>query len=80
MLEVEIIVQGSIDKEWGEWLGGLVISHPEPDQTVLTGVLTDQAAIYGVLSHLRDLGIPLATVRIETFGKDDGCLSYKNGE
>ena len=70
MLEVEIIVQGCIDKEWGEWLGGLVMTHPEFDQTVLTGVLPDQAAVYGVISHLRDLGIPLSTVRIKSIRKE----------
>ncbi len=65
MLAVEIIVIGRIDKEWTEWLGGLAITHSAPGQTALTGVLTDQAAVYGVISRLRDLGLPLSVVRVE---------------
>ena len=70
MLAVEIIVIGTIDKEWYEWLGGLAVTHAEPDQTVLTGVLTDQAAVYGVISRLRDLGIPLSCVGVDEIEKE----------
>jgi len=65
MLAVEIIVIGRIDKEWCEWLGGLMVTHSEPNLTVLTGVLMDQAAVYGVISRLRNLGIPLSSVRVD---------------
>ncbi len=65
MLAVEIIVIGRIDKEWCEWLGGLAVTHSGPDHTLLTGLLPDQAAVYGVISRLRDLGIPLFTVKVE---------------
>ena len=65
MLAVEIIVIGRIDKEWCEWLGGLMVTHSEPNLTVLTGLLTDQAAVYGVISRLRNLGIPLSSVRVD---------------
>ena len=64
MLKVEIIIQGCIDKEWAEWLGGLTVTHSEQGQTALSGVLPDQAAVYGVIARLRDLGIPLSSVRI----------------
>ncbi len=80
MLAVEIIVTGRIDNEWCEWLGGLVLSYSEPDQSILTGILPDQAAVYGVISRLRDLGLPLSTVRIEAFVKNNGCVLNKNGE
>jgi len=70
MLAVEIIVIGRIDKEWCEWLGGLVVTHSESDQTVLTGILQDQAAVYGVISRLRDLGIPLSGVSVEAIETD----------
>jgi hypothetical protein len=66
MLAVEIVIMGRIDQEWCGWLGGLAITYSEPDRSILTGVLTDQAAVYGVISRLRDLAIPLASVRIET--------------
>jgi hypothetical protein len=72
MLVVEIIVLGRIDKEWCEWLGGLAMHHSEPDQTVLTGRLPDQSAVYGVIARLRDLGIALSSVRIELIGMENG--------
>jgi hypothetical protein len=72
MLAVEIIVMGRIDKEWCEWLGGLRLTHSEPDQTMLTGILPDQAAVYGVIARLRDLGIPLTSVFIEAIETDCG--------
>jgi hypothetical protein len=73
MLEVEIIIQGCIDSEWVDWLGGLTIAHPEPDQTALSGVLPDQAAVYGVIARLRDLGIPLSSVRIAESADRQTC-------
>ena len=72
MLAVEIIVTGRIDKEWCEWLGGLAINYTGPDQAILTGVLPDQAAVYGVITRLRDLGIPLSSVCVEAIETDDG--------
>lgn len=71
MLAVEIIVLGRIDKEWNEWLGGLAMTCSETDQTVLTGILPDQAAAYGVIARMRDLGFTIFSVRIDTI--DDGA-------
>jgi hypothetical protein len=70
MLEVEIIVKRWIDEEWCEWLGGLTVTHSEPNQSLLTGCLPDQAAVYGVISRLRDIGIPLSSVSIKTVETD----------
>jgi len=65
MLAVEIIIIGRIDKDWCEWLGGLMVTYSEPDLTVLTGVLPDQSAVYGVIARLRDIGCPLSSVRVK---------------
>jgi hypothetical protein len=62
MQQVEIRVKGQIDERWSEWLDGLTIRHAEPDETVLTGPIQDQAALYGLIAKLRDLGLPLAAV------------------
>ncbi len=63
MRGVEITVKGRIDPSWSEWLGGLSVTHADDDETVLRGQLPDQAALYGVLSRLRDLGLPLVSLR-----------------
>ena len=65
MLRVEVRVKGCINKQWSEWFGGLTISHSDPDETVLSGVVADQSALYGIISRLRDLGLQLTSVSSE---------------
>jgi hypothetical protein len=65
MQHVEIRVKGQIDERWSEWFGGLTISHADPDETVLTGLVLDEAALYGIISRLRDLGLKLTSLSSE---------------
>jgi hypothetical protein len=60
---VEIRIRGRIDEHWSDWFAGLEITHTEQDETILTGAVTDQAALYGLLARLRDLGLPLVSVQ-----------------
>ncbi len=64
MPQVEIKVKGQIDEKWSEWLGDLAITHTEQDKTVLAGPIIDQAALYGLLSKVRDLGLSLVSVNL----------------
>jgi hypothetical protein len=59
MQRIEIRVKGQIDKQWSEWFDGLTISHSGLDETTLIGLVSDQAALYGVISRLRDLGLSM---------------------
>jgi len=59
---VEIRVKGRIDEHWSEWFDGLTIAHSDPDETVLTGPVRDQAALYGLIAKLRNLGLSLRSV------------------
>ena len=63
MQSVEIRVKGQSDEHWSDWLGGLTIAHTDQDETVLTGDVVDQAALYGLLARLRDLGLSLLSVK-----------------
>ena len=63
MLKVEIHFKGQVNAQWSEWFGGLTVSHPVPEETVLTGVVSDSSALYGTISRLRDLGLQLTSVR-----------------
>jgi hypothetical protein len=58
----EIRVEGVLDDRWADWFGGLQL-RPEGTQTVLTGLLPDQPALYGVLAKIRDVGLCLISVR-----------------
>jgi hypothetical protein len=62
MRQVEIRVKGCIDERWSEWLDGLRIAHSDQDETVLSGEVVDQAALYGLIAKVRDLGLPLLAV------------------
>ena len=59
----EIRVRGHLPTGWSNWLGDLTISHKPDGITILTGRLDDQAALYGALTQLRDLGVVLISVR-----------------
>ena len=62
MESIEIRVKGKIDENWSDWFAGLTITHTDQGETILTGPVADQAALYGLLSRLRDLGLPLVSV------------------
>jgi hypothetical protein len=62
MLQVEIRVKGQIDAHWSGWFEGLMIEHVPHEGTVISGEVIDQAALYGLLARLRDLGLPLISV------------------
>ena len=59
----EIVVRGKLDSRWSRWFAGLQII-PQPDgNTLVTGPIADQAALYGVISRMRDLGMVLISVQ-----------------
>ena len=58
----EIRLKGHLDERWAERLAGLSFSHDDDGTTVLCGPVVDQAALYGVLRTVRDLGLPLLSV------------------
>jgi hypothetical protein len=62
MLQVEIRVRGVIDETWSPWLGGLSIHSTGVKETLLRGKIPDQAALYGTIARLRDLGLDLISV------------------
>ena len=65
MERVEIRVKEHIDEHWSGWFEDLTITYTEEDQTILLGTVVDQAALYGLLSKLRDLGLSLISVNSE---------------
>jgi hypothetical protein len=62
----EIRVGGRLDARWAASFAGLRLGHASDGTTVIDGRIADQAALYGLLQRLRDLGLPLVSVtRIE---------------
>lgn len=58
----QIRIKGHLGSHWKEWFRGLTITLEDSGDTLLTGPMTDQAALYGVLRKVRDLGTPLVSV------------------
>ena len=70
MLQIEIYIKGKINQQWSEWFDGLTISHSDSNATILTGTVLDQAALYGIIAHLRDLGLQLISVNSKEIKED----------
>ena len=62
----QIRLQGHLGRQWTAWFGGLTITLEDNGETLLTGPVVDQSALYGLLRKVRNLGIPLLAVnRVE---------------
>ena len=73
MQNVRIRVKGRIDLAWSEWFHDLELAHVgEEDETVLRGIVADQAALYGLLARLRDIGLALVSVDSEEVREGKG--------
>jgi hypothetical protein len=58
----QIRIKGYLSDQWTDWFEGLTITLEEDGDTLLTGLVVDQAALYGLLKKVRDLGMPLLSV------------------
>ncbi len=62
----QIRLEGHLSSQWADWFDGLTITLTEKGDTLLTGPVVDQAALYGLLRKVRDLGLTLLSVmRVE---------------
>ncbi len=60
----QIRIGACLGREWTDWFDGLAVTPGANGDTLLTGPLLDQAALYGVLRKVRDLGLPLISVNL----------------
>jgi hypothetical protein len=70
-----IEVVGHLNIQKATWFEGLVVTNDYDDNgtpvTIISGEVTDQAMLHGLLTCIRDLGLPLLAVnRIESMGQD----------
>lgn len=62
----QIRVQGQLDESWSVWLSGMAITSQTEGETLLTGLIIDQAALHGILDKLYAMNLALISViRIE---------------
>jgi len=67
----QIRLKGHLDDQWTDWFGGLAITLEENGDTLLTGPVVDQAALFGLLKKVRDLGLPLVSIDCVEPGRED---------
>ena len=58
----EIRVQGRLDARWSSWFANMQIIPQSDGECLLIGPIRDQAALYGAISRLRDLGLVLISI------------------
>ena len=62
----QIKVLGRLEERWAQWFDGMSITFTQAEDgstvTVLTGSVIDQAALYGLIGRMRDLGLPLISI------------------
>ena len=63
--DYRIKLKGHLDPKWSDWFDQMAIST-EGGETIMSGSIADQAALYGLLTRIRDLNLTLLSVeRIE---------------
>jgi hypothetical protein len=58
-------VTGHLDDHWATWFDGLILHRDSDGTTTLTGPVTDQAQLHGLLARIRDLGVALISVEVQ---------------
>ncbi len=64
----EIVVKGHLDMDWSGWFEGLTIMHNDRGETLFSGQIRDQAAFYGLIAKVRDLGLCLVLLNYTAGG------------
>ncbi len=74
-----IHVRGHLDNHWSDWLSGFAVERQDDGTTVLVGPVVDQAALHGLLTRIRDLGLPMLSMRNVTESPDDMSPDVQGG-
>jgi len=60
----QLRVDGHLDDHWSPWFGDLALAYEDDGTTSLSGAVSDQAELHGLLNKIRDLGITLISVAV----------------
>lgn len=62
----EIRIKGHLNDRWTEWFDGMTITREANGETLISGLVVDQAELHSLLRRVRDLGLPLVLVKRAT--------------
>ena len=68
----EIRLKGRLSSRWSAWFDGLTLTQQADGTTAISGVIVDQSALHGLLTRVRDTGLPLISVTRITPDHPDG--------
>lgn len=60
----QIRIDGHLDQRWSTWFGNLTLTHEGDGTTSISGAISDQAELHGLLTKIRDLGVILISVQV----------------
>jgi hypothetical protein len=60
--QIRVRVEGELAPSWSAMLADLAVAAQPDGSTLVSGELTDQAALHGLLAAIRDLGLSLISV------------------
>jgi hypothetical protein len=66
-----IRVKETLNEDWSEWFNGLLITPDEAGNTILKGMLSDQAALRGILVKLWDLNLTILSFSCANCNRKD---------
>jgi len=58
----EIRIQDHLDATWAQWFDGLSLAWTDSGETIISGLLPDQAALHGILNKLYRLNLTLLSI------------------
>jgi len=66
MQYAQILIEGHLEEKWADWFEGFDLTYTDSGDTLLTGCIQDQAALYGLIAKVRDLGVKLISVNLNS--------------
>lgn len=64
-----IKIKGQLDSRWQDWFDGLTITTTDDDNIILSGDIVDQAALHGIFTKIRNLGLTIVSVNPQAKGE-----------
>jgi len=68
-IRYHIKIKDHLDTRWQDWFDGLTITLTDDGDTILSGVIVDQAALHGILKKIRNLGLTIISINPEAKGE-----------
>ena len=77
----QVRIKGHLGQKWAEWFGVVSITLEDDGNTSLFCSVIDQAALYGLIRKLRDIGAPLISIyRVGLDAQDSAAGDHLDSE